>query len=238
MAMDILFSIKDAAYPHWEALIKLLAAFCLGGFIGLERESKGKPVGFKTCVIISAASCMLTIVSIASAEHYAELSSNIRTDPMRLAAQVISGVGFIGAGVILHRRDDAISGLTTAAIVWASAGVGIACGAGFYLYALLVTLLFLFAIKLSPVISSIHFRNGVVGRIKVKIIVLNREGINDVITEMEKNKHSIDSLTIRDMKKGLIEINMKISLCKKSSLSELYSVLKVITSVHAVALEY
>ncbi len=85
---------------------------------------------------------MLTIVSITSAEHYAELASNIRTDPMRLAAQVISGVGFIGAGVILHRRDDAISGLTTAAIVWASAGIGIACGAGFYLYALLVTLLF------------------------------------------------------------------------------------------------
>lgn len=74
---------------------------------------------------------MLTIVSIQSAEYYAEISMNIRSDPMRLAAQIISGVGFLGAGVILHRHDDAISGLTTAAIVWASAGVGITCGAGF-----------------------------------------------------------------------------------------------------------
>ncbi|HDT6529452.1 TPA: MgtC/SapB family protein, partial [Raoultella ornithinolytica] len=101
-------------------LCKIGVAFILGGIIGLERESKGKPVGFKTCVIISVASCVLTIVSIQSAEYYAEISANIRSDPMRLAAQIISGVGFLGAGVILHRHDDAISGLTTAAIVWAS----------------------------------------------------------------------------------------------------------------------
>jgi putative Mg2+ transporter-C (MgtC) family protein len=68
-------------------------AFILGGIIGLERI-KGKPVGFKTCVIISVASCVLTIVSIQSAEYYAEISANIRSDPMRLAAQIISGVGF------------------------------------------------------------------------------------------------------------------------------------------------
>lgn len=67
---------------------------------------------------------------------------NIRSDPMRLAAQIISGVGFLGAGVILHRHDDAISGLTTAAIVWASAGVGITCGAGFYFHAFLPRLYF------------------------------------------------------------------------------------------------
>lgn len=126
-----------------------MAAFILGGFIGLERESKGKPVGFKTCVIIAVASCLLTIVSIQSAEYYANISDNIRSDPMRLAAQIISGVGFLGAGVILHRRDDAISGLTTAAIVWASAGVGIACGSGFYWHAMIVTVLFLWLFNLA-----------------------------------------------------------------------------------------
>ena len=96
-------------------IIKISIAFILGGIIGPERESKGKPVGFKTCVILSVASCVLTVVSIQSAEYYAEISMNIRSDPMRLAAQIISGVGFLGAGVILHRHDDAISGLTTAA---------------------------------------------------------------------------------------------------------------------------
>lgn len=112
-------------------LIKLTVAFVLGGLLGLEREAKGKPVGFTTCVIIAVASCLLTIVSIQSAEYYAGISDNIRSDPMRLAAQIISGIGFLGAGVIMHRSDDAISGLTTAAIVWASAGIGIASGNGF-----------------------------------------------------------------------------------------------------------
>ena len=91
-------------------IIKISIAFILGGIIGLERESKGKPVGFKTCVILSVASCVLTVVSIQSAEYYAEISMNIRSDPMRLAAQIISGVGFLGAGVILHQHDDAMEG--------------------------------------------------------------------------------------------------------------------------------
>lgn len=141
--MDLFIQFVGTIGPlSLSSIAKLLAAFVLGGLIGLERESKGKPVGFKTCVIIAVASCLLTIVSIQSAEYYANISDNIRSDPMRLAAQIISGVGFLGAGVILHRRDDAISGLTTAAIVWASAGVGIACGSGFYWHAIIVTILF------------------------------------------------------------------------------------------------
>ncbi|HBT4579629.1 TPA: MgtC/SapB family protein, partial [Klebsiella pneumoniae] len=106
-------TIVDHGWFPLLTIVKISIAFILGGIIGLERESKGKPVGFKTCVILSVASCVLTIVSIQSAEYYAEISMNIRSDPMRLAAQIISGVGFLGAGVILHRHDDAISGLTT-----------------------------------------------------------------------------------------------------------------------------
>ena len=70
----------------------------------LRRELKHKPVGVKTCAIIAVTTCVLTIVSIQAAEHYAQVSDNIRTDPMRLAAQVISGIGFLGAGVILHKK--------------------------------------------------------------------------------------------------------------------------------------
>ena len=78
-------------------------------------------------------------VSIQAAEHYAQVSDNIRTDPMRLAAQVISGIGFLGAGVILHKKNDAISGLTTAAIIWAAAAIGVATGAGFIFDAIIAT---------------------------------------------------------------------------------------------------
>ncbi len=96
--MDALIQFVDTIGPlSLSSIAKLLAAFILGGLIGLERESKGKPVGFKTCVIIAVAcSCLLTIVSIQSAEYYANISDNIRSDPMRLAAQIISGVRLSG----------------------------------------------------------------------------------------------------------------------------------------------
>ena len=104
-------TIVDHGWFPLLTIVKISIAFILGGIIGLERESKGKPVGFKTCVILSVASCVLTIVSIQSAEYYAEISMNIRSDPMRLAAQIISGVGFLGAGVILHDDGDHCLGI-------------------------------------------------------------------------------------------------------------------------------
>ncbi|EMY45363.1 Mg(2+) transport ATPase inner membrane protein [Glaesserella parasuis gx033] len=93
--------------------------------------------GVKTCVIIAVTTCVLTIVSIQAAEHYAQVSENIRTDPMRLAAQVISGIGFLGAGVILRKSNDAISGLTAAAIIWAAAGIVLPVAQAFSLMRLL-----------------------------------------------------------------------------------------------------
>ena len=113
-------------------LIKLGIAALLGLLLGIEREVKHKPVGMKTSVVISVAACLLTIVSIESSYRYAE--PYIRPmDPLRLAAQIVSGIGFLGAGVILRRTNEVISGLTTAAIIWAAAGIGIAVGAGFFI---------------------------------------------------------------------------------------------------------
>lgn len=220
------------------ASVKIIIAFILGGVIGLERESKGKPIGFKTCVIISVVSCMLTIVSIQSAEYYVEISMNIRSDPMRLAAQIISGVGFLGAGVILHRHDDGISGLTTAAIIWASAGVGIACGAGFYFYALLSTTLFLLAIKISPFVVSLQTKNQFPGKVNVRVIIDEREALETLISNLNQQKNVIENITIRDIKKGKIEINLKIVVRKKMTLPELYNDLSQLEHVCSVALEH
>ena len=112
MENSSLFSTALEQTAYLLILGKMLLGLVLGGIIGLERELKHKPVGVKTCAIIAVTTCVLTIVSIQAAEHYAQVSDNIRTDPMRLAAQVISGIGFLGAGVILHKKNDAISGLT------------------------------------------------------------------------------------------------------------------------------
>lgn len=131
-------------------LFKLSLAILVGLVFGVEREAKNKPLGIKTCIVISVASCLLTIVSIQAAfdSHNGELF--IRADPMRLAAQIISGVGFLGAGVILHRNNDVISGLTTAAIIWAASGFGIAIGAGYYYEVIAGLTLTIISIKFFP----------------------------------------------------------------------------------------
>ncbi|MBP6123400.1 MULTISPECIES: MgtC/SapB family protein [Providencia] len=236
--MDNLITFFHDAKSFPIVLFKLLVAFVLGGLLGLERESKGKPVGFTTCVIISVASCLLTIVSIQSAEYYAGISDNIRSDPMRLAAQIISGIGFLGAGVIMHRSDDAISGLTTAAIVWASAGIGIASGNGFYLHALAVTLLFFIAIWLSPQVLLFQAKSKKLGKLSVRMLLNNEEGLPIMIEYLKSNRNIIDSLNIRDIKKERVEVNLKLNVRQKITLPEFYCSLKQLPHVHAVTLEH
>lgn len=127
-----------------EDFLKLMISAIFGIILGFEREIKNKPVGIRTSLVITLISCLLTIVSIKSVVLYSTIAPNVQMDPMRLVAQVIAGIGFIGAGVILRRPHDIVSGLTTAAIIWSSSGIGIAIGAGFiYEAAFLVIFLFL-----------------------------------------------------------------------------------------------
>lgn len=176
---------------HLIIFSKMLLAMVLGSVIGLERELKRKPVGVKTCAIIAVTTCVLTIVSIQAAEHYAQVSENIRTDPMRLAAQVISGIGFLGAGVILHKKNDAISGLTTAAIIWASAGIGIAAGAGFVFDAVIATVMILVSIRLSPLVQRWVHRKSQRRRTKFNILVNDAESIGKVTQLLVNNQYRI-----------------------------------------------
>lgn len=134
-----------------EILIKLSLAALLSLIIGLERELKKKPVGLKTSVVIATFSCLLTYISIEAA-YMAEGRDgvNITMDPLRLAAQIVSGIGFLGAGVILRKGHDSISGLTTAAMIWGAGGIGIAVGAGFYIEAAFSVFVVLVGIEIIP----------------------------------------------------------------------------------------
>ena len=115
-----------------EMALRLLLATALGGVIGFQRELSGKEAGLRTNMLICLGSALLTVLSI-----YAFPGS----DPSRLAAGIAAGIGFIGAGVILHRTGGAVVGLTTAATIWAVAGIGIAAGAGKYLISVVATVL-------------------------------------------------------------------------------------------------
>ncbi len=131
-------------------VVKLFLASLAGLILGLERESKHKALGLKTCVVISITSCLLTIVSIEFALNSYKGTFFTGADPMRLASQIVSGIGFLGAGVIFRRDNDVISGLTTAAIVWTAAGFGIAIGVGYYLEVILGIILIHLTVNFLP----------------------------------------------------------------------------------------
>jgi putative Mg2+ transporter-C (MgtC) family protein len=124
---------------EFELLLRLLLAAVLGALIGAQRERLSRGAGFRTQALVSTASALVMIVSIYG---FMDVLSPGRVvlDPSRVAAQVISGVGFLGAGTIIFRKN-AVRGLTTAASIWAVAGIGLACGAGLYIASIGATLI-------------------------------------------------------------------------------------------------
>lgn len=124
----------------WGVALRMLLAVLCGGLIGLEREYKRRPAGFRTHILICLGAAITTLTS-----QYICLVMQYSTDMARLGAQVISGVGFIGAGTIIVSRHRRVKGLTTAAGLWTSAIIGLALGAGFYEGGILTTVLVLLA---------------------------------------------------------------------------------------------
>jgi putative Mg2+ transporter-C (MgtC) family protein len=119
-------------------VLRLLLSALLGGLVGLERELYGRAAGFRTHILVSVGSTLLMLVSI----HIANVWSGSTADPARIAAQVVTGIGFLGAGTIIRERT-AVRGLTTAASIWTIAAVGLSVGVGFYYAAIVTTIIVL-----------------------------------------------------------------------------------------------
>ena len=120
-----------------ELFLRLVLACVLGGVIGYERQSRRKSAGLRTNVLVCLGSCLIMVLSEAL---YQNVEGRTNADPARLAAQVVSGIGFLGAGAIM-KEGLSVTGLTTAACLWVLAGVGLAVGCGFYSGALITTAL-------------------------------------------------------------------------------------------------
>ena len=133
--------------PYAEFLTRLVLAALLGGAVGLEREVHGRPAGIRTYLILSLGTALLMVLSeyMLVAYHGKYPGLGLQGDPGRIAGQAITGIGFLGAGVII-RYKDTIRGLTTAACVWLVCSVGLAVGAGFYAVGVAVTLLTILAL--------------------------------------------------------------------------------------------
>lgn len=116
---------------------KLILAAVLGAIIGVEREIKNRAAGFRTHIIVSVGACLIMLIGI---DAIGDISSDRARDAARIAGQVVSGIGFLGAGTILQKKN-AVSGLTTAATLWLSAAIGLAVGIGYYEGAIIATVI-------------------------------------------------------------------------------------------------
>ncbi|HSL69535.1 MAG TPA: MgtC/SapB family protein [Longimicrobiales bacterium] len=141
---DLLEWARVGLFGRADALLRLVLAAALGGMIGLEREASGKPAGFRTNLLICLGAALVMELSVGVA---ALAEGAVRGDPGRIGAQIVSGIGFLGAGTILHFRGN-VTGLTTAATLWVVAAIGMAVGSQAYLEAIGATALVMLTLML------------------------------------------------------------------------------------------
>ena len=139
------FAERRENMQFWEVLVRILVATFCGGVIGIERGKKNRPAGFRTYILVCMGACLAMLLGEYFACMYSlwngQITSMINSDVARVGAQVINGIGFLGAGTIIITGNQQVKGMTTAAGLWASACMGLAIGAGFYEGALIGCLL-------------------------------------------------------------------------------------------------
>jgi len=188
---------------HLEIALQLLAAGILGGLVGLERERKNWYAGLRTHMLVCMGATLVMIVSQYGFENIVR-AGLIVLDPSRVAAQVVSGIGFLGAGTILFWRNK-IKGLTTAASLWAVAAVGLAIGGSLYSAAIITTILIVMTLALLKPIERKFF-----GSTNVKEIKLYTEK-DFSLTELDEIFKQVDLISF-DLKKDKQEGNNLIQL--------------------------
>lgn len=125
--------------PHPDIVLRILLAFLAGILIGIDRERHGKTAGTRTQMLICVGSAMLSSMSVELPNLLNAEGKALGGDPARLMAQVVAGIGFVGAGVVIKGSKNRVIGITTAAMIWVTAAIGLAIGAGFYLPAFITT---------------------------------------------------------------------------------------------------
>ncbi len=218
------------------ALIKLCFAALAGLIIGFERELKGKPLGLKTCLVVSVTACLLTIVSFEAAMLYSVPYSR-PMDSGRIPSYIISGVGFLGAGVILRRNNDAISGLTTAALVLASAGMGITIGAGFYIEALLGIIFIFLAVQVIPtLVDLIGPKKLQEIEIRARLSIHKNTDLTELIKKMNKKQFRVRRVKIKEENNDII-LTCLIVTSRKMYTTDVFYALKELEDIIQVEIE-
>ncbi len=194
------------------ALARLALSCLLGGAIGLERDMHGRAAGLRTNMLVSLGSALFMLISETVALLYSAnggSASGLRVDPSRIAAQIITGIGFLGAGAIIKEGIN-VRGLTTSACLWVSAGIGMACGAGLFELAIVVTLIGLFTLVVVNRLEKLYARDSYR---TLEIVVPTQTDLSRVIDTVKRENLKILHLDYeRDYQKDQMVVLFSIRL--------------------------
>ncbi|ANX01514.1 hypothetical protein CSTERLE_07980 [Thermoclostridium stercorarium subsp. leptospartum DSM 9219] len=208
-------------------LLRLLTAALLGGIVGLERENKKRAAGLRTHVLVCLGSSLVMVLSEYLFNKYRGLTN---VDPARLGAQVISGIGFLGAGTII-KQGISVRGLTTAASLWAVACIGFAAGSGFYTAAVIAAAIVFITLKLLS-----KFENVLMSKedasIEICLKIENRPGkLGEVASFMGRMGANINNVDIDEDEEDFMFVRFSLKLPKGLSKSDLIVQLKTLKGV-------
>ena len=196
------WAVVDWNKDVWHFIVRMLVSIVCGFVIGLERKSRSKEAGIRTHAIVCLASCLFMILSkYLTAPLFSDIAGNVFDgDATRIAAQVVTGIGFLGAGIIMYRRD-VLHGLTTAAGVWATAAIGMAIGGGFIVTGVSATAIILL-LQLIFHLPIKAFTTRHIALIKMQIWIENDEVLNQILEKLGTKK--VNSYKVKQVGESLI----------------------------------
>ncbi len=196
------WAVVDWNKDVWHFIVRMLVSIVCGFVIGLERKSRSKEAGIRTHAIVCLASCLFMILSkYLTAPLFSDIAGNVFDgDATRIAAQVVTGIGFLGAGIIMYRRD-VLHGLTTAAGVWATAAIGMAIGGGFIVTGVSATAIILL-LQLIFHLPIKAFTTRHIALIKMQIWVEHDEVLNQILEKLGTKK--VNSYKVKQVGESLI----------------------------------
>lgn len=223
-------------------MLRIVLAMLVGGIVGFEREKKGRPAGFRTYMLVAVGATLTVILS-----QYLDYMLNnrweltadmigIKTDLSRFGAQVINGVGFLGAGTIIVTGKQQVKGLTTAAGLWASACMGIAIGAGFYECMIMGTLLIIGCMKLLPFIETLVTRQA--RNMSIYVGMDSMENLGSVVSYLKASNIKLFDVELdKSANEHLKQVNALFSIRLPKQLQHTEVLAKIATMEGILAIE-
>jgi putative Mg2+ transporter-C (MgtC) family protein len=210
--------------------VRLLLSLVAGGIIGFEREYRRQPAGFKTHILICVGSTLLMLLSIYIPQQFFDMKNG---DPGRIAAQVVSGIGFLGAGAILKLGNN-VKGLTTAASIWVSAGIGLAIGAGMFIPAIIALAIIMFVLL---VLDNVEKKLFPTERIKTINLYFNGSSVDTkkITKLLISHGIAIQSVdVVQEIHKELVQVNLLVRIPINTNIPQLYKDIRGLSNIYKI----